>query len=238
VALAAPIERTGGQRARLSEAARRTTPVSLAEERLLPVSPALLGLLPSAGLRRGSTIAVAGSPSLALALIAEASAAGSWSAAVGLPSLGLVAAAQAGIALERFALVAWPGDDWPVVTAALLDALDVVIVRPVSRVRSADARRLAARARERGAVLVPVGPWEGADVRLTVTDREWEGLGDGAGHLERRRVEVVATGRGAASRTRRASVWLPDANGGVSADGGADAGRMGSRLAGRRSRAG
>jgi len=191
-------------------------PVSLAGQRMLPVLPALAGLLPGGGLRRGSTVAVTGSTSLALALIAGASAAGSWCAAVALPSLGLVAAAEAGVDLGRLALVAAPGDGWATVVAALVDALDVVVVRPPVRgVRAADARRLVARARERESVLVPLGRWDGADVRLSVASSSWEGLGDGAGHLRARLVEVVAEGRGAAARPRRARLWLPAADGTV-----------------------
>ena len=191
-------------------------PVALAGQRMLPVLAPLAALLPGGGLRRGSTVAVAGSTSLALALLAGPSAAGSWCAAVGLPSLGLVAAAEVGVVLGRLALVAAPGGDWAAVVAALLDALDVVVVRPPERgVRAPDARRLAARARERGSVLVPLGRWDGADVRLSVVRSAWEGLGAGAGHLRARQVEVVAEGRGAAARPRRARLWLPSANGAV-----------------------
>ena len=190
-------------------------PVALAGARMLPVLPALAGLLPGEGLRRGSTVAVAGSTSLALALLAGPSAAGSWCAAVGLPSLGLVAAAEVGVAVGRLALVAAPGGDWAAVVAALLDALDVVVVRVPERVRAADARRLGARARERGAVLVPLGRWDGADVRLSVATSAWEGLEGGSGHLQARLVEVVAEGRGAAARPRRARLWLPSADGTV-----------------------
>src|SRR5919201_5507061 len=99
---------------------------TLAAERLLPVLPALRPLLPGQGLRRGTTVVVARSAALALALVAGASAAGSWVAAVGLPDLGIVAAAETGIALERLALVPEPGArDWAVVVAAFLDAVDV-----------------------------------------------------------------------------------------------------------------
>jgi len=153
-------------------------PVSLARERTLPVLTALEPLLPEEGLRRGATVAVSGGTSLALALVAGASAAGSWCAAVGLPSLGLVAAAEVGVVLERFPLVAWPRADWPAVAAALLDAVDVVLLCPPPHVRAGDARRLRARARERGAVLVTTGmSLPDADVRLTMTRGEWEGLG-------------------------------------------------------------
>lgn len=188
-------------------------PVSMAGGRLLPVVPPLAALLPGGGLRRGSTVAVAGSMSLALALLAGPSAAGSWCAVVGVPSLGLLAAAEFGVVLGRLALVAAPGRQWASVVATLLDALDVVVARPPERVRPGDARRLVARASERGSVLVPLGRWDGADVRLSVAASSWEGLGDGAGHLRARRMKVVAEGRGAAARPRRASLWLPSPEG-------------------------
>ena len=210
----------------LRHVATLVAPVALAGERLLPVLPALEPLLPAAGLRRGSVVAVAGSASLALAMVAAATAEGSWGAAVGMPTLGPVAAAELGIVLDRFPLVprteaGGPGG-WPAVVAALLDALDVVVARPDRSVRPDDARRLAARARERGSVLVVVGgategaagraaggaAWPAADVRLTVARAEWVGLGGGWGRLRGRRLEVVAGGRGSAARERRVALWL------------------------------
>jgi hypothetical protein len=190
---------------------------TLADERLLPVVPALRPLLPGRGLRRGTTVTVSRSAALALAVVAGASAAGSWMAAVGLPDLGIVAAAETGIALERLALVPTPGARaWPAVVAALLDAVDVVLVRSPARLPPAQARRLAARARERGAVLVPLGAWpEPADLRLAVTTSTWTGLGQGHGNLRARRIEVLATGRGAATRERRVLLWLPSADGAI-----------------------
>ena len=210
-------ERAEATPASLAEAALRqiggmATPVTLAGDRVLPVVDQLASLFPTSGLRRGSTVAISGraSTSLALAVLAGPSRAGAWCAAVGLPSLGLVAAAEAGVALERLVFVADPGPaEWATVSAALLDALDVVLVRPPGAVRPVDVRRLTARARERGAVLLTMGPWPGPDVRLTGMGGEWEGLGDGHGHLRRRRVDVVSGGRGSAARERRAKVWLP-----------------------------
>jgi hypothetical protein len=209
---------------------------TLAGERLLPVVPALRPLLPGQGLRRGSTVAVNRSAALALALVAGASAAGSWVAAVGLPDLGVVAAAEAGIALERLALVPAPGArTWPAVVAALLDAVDVVLVRSPAGLPAGQARRLAARARERGAVLVPLGPWpEPADLRLAVTASAWHGLGQGHGTLRARQVEVAVTGRGPASRERRTLLWLPGSDGAITAAGspeGVDGGSSGVPLA-------
>ena len=195
-------------------------PVTRADQQVLPMLPELSALLPGGALRRGSTVVVLGDASLggaslggtslAMALAAGPSASGSWCAAVGLPSLGLVATAEMGVALERLALVGEPGRSWAAVVAALVDAIDVVVIRPPGPVRPADVRRLSARARERGAVLVPLcSGWEGADVRLSVTGCEWEGLGAGHGHLRARRLEVLAQGRGAAARPRRACLWLP-----------------------------
>ncbi len=206
-------------------------PTTLAREQRLPVVPALETLLPGGGLRRGSTLAIDGpaATSLALASAAAASQDGAWVAAVGFPSLGLLAAAELGIALERFVLVASPdteiGPDneetaWAAAVAALVDAFEVVLVQATHRVKARDGRRLAARTRERGAVLVQVGSagWsEGADVTLEVTEACWEGLADGHGHLRSRRVTVVGGGRREASRPRRSDLWLPSTDGLVEA---------------------
>ncbi len=217
---------TPGLRPDLAEVAERARPVALAGERLLPVLPALGPLLPEGGLRRGSVVAVVGSTSLALAVVAAASTAGSWCAAVsvGQPSVHPEAAAELGVHLERFPLVAaLPGTGpggWSWVVAALLDAVDVVVAWPPGRLRGSEARRLTARGRERGAVLVVAGTepvlTEGVDVRLTVVSSTWEGIGHGHGRLLGRRIEVVATGRGAATRERRRVLWLPDPDGGLS----------------------
>ena len=197
-------------------------PVSRADEQLLPVLDPLADLFPGGGLRRGSTVVVtpgpaSGTTSLAMSLTVAASRAGSWCAAVGLPELGLVAATGLGVCLERLALVPDPGQQWAVVTAALVEAVDVVLVRPSRSIRLSDARRLIARARERGSVLVPIsGNWPvPADLRLGVVAGAWEGLGFGHGCLEARTTEVIASGRGAASRERRVYLWLPGHDGRV-----------------------
>ncbi len=213
--MALPQRAVGEGQAAATELKNLARPVSLARERTLPVLPALADLLPEGGLRRGSTVAVSGATSLALALLAGPSQAGSWCAAVGLPSLGLVAAAEVGIALERFPLVARPGDDWPAVVAALVDAVDVVLVRLPRHVRTGDARRLVAKVRDRGAVLVTTGGPFAGDVRFSASACAWEGLGRGHGRLRARRIDVVASGRGAASRERRVSLWLPAADGSI-----------------------
>ena len=138
---------------------------------------------------------------------------------MGVPSLGLVAADELGVALERLVLVAAPERDaWGGVVAALVDGFDLVVLHAGrTGVRTADARRLVARARERGAVLVQLGSgWpEGADVQLEVTRARWEGLDDGHGHLQARKVRVAGGGRGEAAQPRRVDLWLPGPGGEV-----------------------
>jgi hypothetical protein len=191
---------------------------------VLPVGAPLTDLLPAGGLRRGSTVAVTDAPggtSLLLALLAEASTGGAWAGVVGRPDLGLVAAAEAGVRLDRLAMVPHPGTDLLAVAFALLDGLDLVVLAGAARagIRAADRQRLAARARQRGAVLLPVGPWPGADVELGCADVRWSGPGSGldggSGRLRARRVEVRARGRGTAARGSSAAAMLPAPGGAV-----------------------
>ncbi|WP_410616241.1 hypothetical protein [Amycolatopsis sp. lyj-109] len=182
--------------------------------RVLPVVPALAGLLPDTGLRRGSTVAVHGGTSLLLALLAAATTAGSWAAVVGMPSLGVAAAAEYGVDVTRLALVPRPGPELPAVIAALLDGVDLVAVQPET-VQPSVARRLSARARHRGAVLLSAGAWPGADVELSCRREPWSGPSHGYGHLQSRRVQVRAHGRGPAARPSTAGLHLPAPDGSV-----------------------
>ena len=186
---------------------------------LLPVPQALTGLFPEGGLRRGSTITVSGSSSLVLALLAAVSQESGWCAEVGSPLLGSAAAVEAGVVLDRFVRVAQPGEQWPTVVASLFEAFELVVVHPPARAREADMRRLTARARERSAVLLVASAntlvasahtetWPGAMLGLSVVRQSWHGLGSGHGYLRARELDVQALGRGAATRPRRATVWL------------------------------
>ncbi len=203
----------------------------------LPVSPALASLLPT-GLRRGSTVSVAGSISLLLALLGGASATGAWCVLVGLPAISAEAATEQGIELSRLAIVAsTEANEWTTAVGALLDAVDIVAARPPPRLAPGDIRRLAARARSHDAVLITylgtaaskaasartgAGPdqsWPGTDVRLSAVEGEWSGIGTGStagqGRLQQRRLTVRAEGRGQAARPRTATVWLPAVGGGI-----------------------
>lgn len=176
-------------------------------DRVLPVPAGLAGLFPWGGLRRGGTVVVHGSTSLLLSLLAEATAGGSWAAVVGVPDLGVLAAAELGVAVHRLALVPAPGAAPAGVVAALLDGFDLVAVAR-GRLAESHARRLSARARHRGAVLLSFGPWPAADVELRCTRARWEFESE---RLARHEVVVTVRGRGAAARPRRATLRVSPA---------------------------
>ena len=199
----------------------------VADDRV-PVLAGLRALLPGGALARGSVVAVvdrvapwpdnAGTPSyLALALSVGATAGGAWVAAVGLPAFGVSAAVGLGADLGRLLLVDDPGERWAEAVAVLAGAVDLILVRPPRRPTAEHARRITARlrttARQRGAVLVVAGPWNGAHLTLRTTEVAWTGLGIGTGHLTGRRVTVVAEGRGMNGRSRVAKLWLPASDG-------------------------
>lgn len=161
---------------------------------LLPVVPELETVLPLRGLRRGSTVSVTGSRGVLLSLLAAATTAGSWAAVVGIPDLGLAAAEELGVELRRLALVPRPGADAVRVAAALFDGVDVVVVAGGLHARS--SRRLVARARHRGGVLLAEGRWPGADVELSCTPGAWDGVDQtGFGYLSARVMRVRGRSR-------------------------------------------
>ncbi|MBO9556098.1 hypothetical protein [Cellulomonas sp.] len=186
----------------------RPTSLITTERPAMPVPPPLLPLLPD-GLRRGATTAVLGSTSLVLTVLAHACAGGSWAAVVGQPTVGLLAAAQAGVALDRLAVVPRPGADAPTVVAALVDGMDVVVVGPEAALTDADRRRLSARARDRGAVLLSTVEWPGASTVLTVEAGRWTGAGAGDGRLRTHELRVTRSGRGSSAPPVSTDLTLP-----------------------------
>lgn len=184
---------------------------------ILPAPAELAAVLPWAGLRRGSTVTVHDSPYLLFGLLSEAAAAGSWTALVGLAGISPLAAADMGVDPARMAVVPRPGRDAVDVVAALLDGVDLVVLGATRDVAEQDARRLSARARHRGAVLLPFGEWPGADVELWCGEASWSGPESGHGRLTERRVTVRSQGRGAAARTRSRRVALPARDGTIAA---------------------
>jgi hypothetical protein len=109
--------------------------------------------------------------------------------------------------LDRY----WSGPSWATAIGALLDAVDVVVARP-SGVSDGDARRLTARARSKGGILVLFGPqaasWPAAEIELSATHGRWTGIDRGYGRLRQRQLRVAATGRGRSARPRNTELWL------------------------------
>lgn len=170
-------------------------------ERILPVPALLEPILPR--FQKG-TVVVAESSSICLSLLSGISKQGGWCASVGLPALGLLAASEAGINLERFVLVPHPFERTAEVIAALADTMDAVLIGP--KLNQQQARRLAARARQRGSVLIAQTDWPQPDLRLEVVSRRWMGLHQGWGYLTKGTLEVECKGRGAAAMPRRATI--------------------------------
>ncbi|MFJ2193099.1 hypothetical protein ACIOJE_35020 [Kitasatospora sp. NPDC087861] len=206
---------------RLAELLEATSPEARSRQagaEVLPVLEPLRPLLPHGGLARG-TVTVAPDLGTLLALAAGPASADryGYTAVIGLPELGMAAAAEYGLDLARVLVVDEPGAHYAEVVSTLAAACPVIIAAGHHQglpARAAD--RLAAHLRRAGTVVLTPGPWPGAHLRVDTRSGGWEGLGDGWGQLDRRRVELRVVGRGSAGRERRADLWLPDADGGVS----------------------
>jgi hypothetical protein len=168
----------------------------------VPTLPGLADLIP---LHAGATYAV-DSASLALALAAGASRAGEWVGFAGCPDFGAEAAAELGVELSRTVLVPDPGEHWLEVTAALVDVLRVVVLRPPASVDERTAGILDSRLRTRSAVLVVHGDWPRAQARVSVEETRWTGPLAGGGQLHERRARI-AVRRGARPPQRADLTW-------------------------------
>jgi hypothetical protein len=200
--------------------ARLRAQVAVKEARIrqapFPVHPELAALLPDGGLKPGAAYSLAGAGALLIALLAEPSREGHWCGVVGMPDFGAEAAALAGVALDRLALVPDPAEQWLATTAALVEAVPIVAVRPTGRVSEADAAKLMSRLRDREAVLLVDGPWPRAEAQLSVSERRWSGVGAGFGYLASREVSVTVTSRRTPQR-RTVRLVLPTAEGRLAA---------------------
>lgn len=159
----------------------------------LPEPPApgpLSQLLP-----RGTVAVLSGARSLALRMVAAATAEGGHAAIVGQPDVGLLAAVEMGADLSRVAVIPYPGTDPVEVAAVLLDGLDLVVLALGGRsVPMARARAVTARARQKGCtLLVTGGDWHGASARLDARVCGYEMVGSGG---------AAVPGRGRIGRVR------------------------------------
>ena len=110
-----------------------------------------------------------GSTTVLLAALALRQGATGWCGVIGGDELGWCAATEVGLDLNRVLTVPTSLLDdasTPTVTAALLDGVDVLLIgAPVAeRLRPQHRRRLLARARERGRLILTPARWEGARI--------------------------------------------------------------------------
>ncbi|MCU1535052.1 MAG: hypothetical protein JWR53_1533 [Glaciihabitans sp.] len=193
-----------GQTVRELQDRIRSMQATKLDSRLIPTHPAIADLLPGGGLKQGATYSVEHSATLLMALLAGPSQAGSWCGVVGVPEFGVEAAEGFGIDLERLVLVPNPGDQWLAVTAAVADVMGVVVTRPPKRASDSSLARLTARLRQRGSVLLVLGPWPQSEAMLSLSESEWSGIGQGHGTLSARQVTVtVSTRLGGRPRSAR-----------------------------------
>ncbi|MFJ9777159.1 hypothetical protein ACIRVF_38995 [Kitasatospora sp. NPDC101157] len=186
-----------------------------------PVLSTLEPLLPDGRLPKGVVVEVLDA-GLLLAMAAGPAAASDllWTAIIGWPDAGLAATRAYGLPWERTLLADDPGDHWAEVASVLADACDTIILLPTTPAVPRQLALLEQRLRTTGATLLTPTPWPGTpELRLTVSDAAWSGLGDGYGALESRTVTARCTGRGRAARPREALLQLPDEYGGVSTAG-------------------
>lgn len=211
---------------KLAALLEQTAPPTSAERaaQLLPAPAALEHLLPDGGLMRGTAVEI---PDMAL-LLAMAGAAvtnpdgvaalNGWCVSIGLRELGLLAATRHGIDPERLLIVDRPGQHWADIVLAMLPAVDVIITAVPERLEPRQGHRITAALRKSRAVMLTPGTWQGSQLRLSVEEPRYYGLGPGHGLISGRQVTVSVTGRGAAGGpTSRARVWLPDEHGRLSA---------------------
>ena len=203
---------------------------------MLEVDPPWDEILPEGGVVRGQVVACSGvaAISAALSLAAGVTRRGGWVAVVEHPErfrLGIAAAAETGVVLDRTVLVT------PTVTssrtppglveavAALVEGFEVVILAGRWSLPEPAQRRLQARLRTRGGVVICVDGSDRWQVDLHVRTRpavshlaaahelvghEVAGWQDSSpqGRLVRRRITVEIEGR-RHPRPHRVDLWLP-----------------------------
>lgn len=194
----------------------RVAPVTMARERTLPITPVLAPLFPERALVRGRVLACSGTAatSLAMALLAPPLVAGSWAAIVDVDTLGLDAAREAGVPLERLVAITTDGDAdpgrWADAVAAAADGFDLVVGRVPAGIAASTVRKVAIRLQQRGVVMIVLGhPGPLTCDGVLETSSRWSGLGSGWGYLERRSVDVIASGRRMPGRST-CTLELPD----------------------------
>lgn len=183
----------------------------------LPVTEVLQPLFSGAGFERGHIYGIAGDAPLSLlfALVARATGEGSWLALVNLQRAGLLSAHEHGVALHRTVCVevgsSSSSSSWSHAVGALVDGFDFVVVSSPA-CSMGEARRIAARVKAQGSVLLVVGNPGAFDVDATFGARtvQWQFNT----YASARTVHVSARGR-RVHGDHSCTVQLPAATGAV-----------------------
>ena len=181
----------------------------------LVVAAPLQPLFPKSGFERGRLYGITGDASLSLlfALVAQPTTRGSWWATVDMARIGLLSADEYGVALQRTVCVSsGSSNTWPQVVGALVDGIDLVAVMSPT-CSAGEARRITARARAQGTVLIVVGRQGAFDVDVVLTARSLQWRFDT--HASSRIVHVATHGR-RVHGARDVTVCLPSPEGSVS----------------------
>ena len=130
-------------------------------------------------------LSLQGSATLLLAALALRQGSADWCAAVGADEVGWCAAVEVGLDLDRVLTVpasALDDASIPTVVSTLLDGVDALLIGSTvaERLRPQHRRRLLARARERGHLILTSAPWEGARIRQAHPLASDTGSEDGA----------------------------------------------------------
>lgn len=129
-------------------------------------------------------LSLQGSATLLLAVLALRQGSSGWCGVIGGDDLGWCAATEIGLDLNRVLSVPRSTlDDASTLTVAstLLDGVDALLIGASSteRLRPQHRRRLLARARERGRLILTPAPWEGARTLQAGSLAPDAGIGDG-----------------------------------------------------------
>jgi hypothetical protein len=173
----------------------RDLEVTRVDTAVFAVTPALEGLFPEGGLRRGTTYEIDASSSLLWSLLAGPTSKGVWCAVVGMPDVGLAAAEDMGVNLDRLILIPSPDSRWLSVVSALIDVVGIVALGTHAAPSDRMLSTLAGRLREREATLLVRSRWPRVEARIGVDTHTWRGLGSGHGVLHEHRVRIVLTTR-------------------------------------------
>lgn len=181
---------------------------------VLVVAPPLQPLFSGMGFERGRIYAITGDAAMSLlfALVAQPTTHGSWWSMVDISRAGLLSAAEHGVALQRTVCVSSGSSRaWSHVVGALVDGFDLVAVMSPT-CNAGEARRITARLRAQGSVLLVIGNHGAfdADVVLTARSLQWQF----DTHASSRTVRIATQGR-RVHGSRHVTVSLPSSQGRV-----------------------